>query len=99
MCFIVLFCFVSLIAEDRKILDRERGSMKIRQLQNSQLEKSSCYGNNYSQAYLMRFNQAKCKVLHVGRGNSKHKHGLGAEWIERSPEERGLGVLGVRSWP
>ncbi|GAB0181785.1 hypothetical protein GRJ2_000643800 [Grus japonensis] len=41
----------------------------------------------------MKFNKAKCKVLHVGRPNPKHNYRLGREWIESSPEEKHLRLL------
>ncbi|GAB0175590.1 hypothetical protein GRJ2_000024200 [Grus japonensis] len=41
----------------------------------------------------MKFSRAKCKVLHMGQNNPKHKYRLHGEWIESSPEEKDFGVL------
>ncbi|KFQ11523.1 hypothetical protein N329_03949, partial [Haliaeetus albicilla] len=47
----------------------------------------------WARAKLMEYNKAKCKVLHVGRGNPKHKYRLGGERFESSPAEKDLGLL------
>ena len=47
----------------------------------------------WAQENLMRFNKAKCNVLHFGGNNPHHQYNLGDEGTEHIPAEKDLGVL------
>jgi len=78
-------CTLSKFANDTKLcgaVDMLEGQVAI-QRDRERLERWTCVN-------FMKFSKAKCKALHMGQGNLKHKYRLGREWIES--------ILRRRTW-
>ena len=82
--------FMSMFADDAKILKRIEGEENCRELQRD-LDRV----NQWSEKWLMKFNTSKCKVMKMGR--SKHRpdfeYSLAGGKLENSDGERDLGVV------
>ena len=77
-----------MFADDAKIYRKIRNDQDRDMLQED-LDRVT----EWSEKWLLEFNQDKCRVMHIGRGNPGYTFALGGKTLQETEQEKDLGVL------
>jgi ribonuclease P/MRP protein subunit RPP40 len=75
-------------ADDTKLGKKVRTDKERQELQEA-LEKLCHWADRWG----MEFNVSKCKAMHMGHANQKHDYYMNDQQLEKSEEERDIGVM------
>ena len=85
-----------LFADDSKLFRRLRKSSSL--ADQEALQEDLIKLQEWSRTWLLKFNESKCKVMHIGRSNPLYDYQLNAKTLETTAVEKDLGVHVTPDW-
>jgi hypothetical protein len=77
-----------MFADDTKIYGCAKSQDDVRKIQDD-LEKLQ----HWSETWLLKFNAAKCKTMHMGKHNAHNDYSMGQITLDTTETEKDLGVM------